>query len=182
MNIPCLLVACGLLVSSPYAVSAEAQPQYGPFEGAGYLSVHGYQELKLGPEQWYVAYQGNQTTSPSWVEAAWSARAAQLCKATGATHFVEMRYPFEAITRADQLKASRSGMDEVGSFILMAGPVFIPIYTPSGPRTIVPLNAPSKLASVRCVMDVGSVSDPSRVVSIDAAMTDARKQGVSVPP
>jgi hypothetical protein len=176
------IAAAGL---SPPLLAAHAQatnaPTYGPFDGGGYLSSQGYQELKMGVDRWYVAYQGNRGTSPDWVEAAWHARCAQLCSSTGATHFIALRYPFEPVLRDDPaISLARERASESGRMTATAGPVYIPIYTPSAPRVIVPETGPYKMAAVRCVADADSAKDTSRLVSVTEALERARQQGISV--
>jgi hypothetical protein len=177
-----------VVAASMFALAAVAQaqtasgPVYGPFEGAGYLSTEGYQEIKLSADRWYVAYQGNRDTSPDWVAAAWSARAAQVCKAAGAATFVELRYPFEAVTADDEL-AQADGSPEAGGVMLpVAGPVYIPIYTPSNSGPRMPLIAPSKLAAVRCVVDVARLKDAARAISGADAIAKARGLGMAMAP
>ncbi len=178
--LPVLLLGA-LLPLTTLAADAPKSPPYGHFEGAGYLSVQGYQELPLGNGRWYVAYQGNADTSPDWVDAAWSARSAQLCKAGGSTHFIALRYVSEAVGVRDEQQAD-AGNDSAWRMLQAAGPIYIPIYTPSGPRTILPLTAPSRLAAIRCISDPLSLKNPARAISVGDALETARWQGVAVPP
>jgi hypothetical protein len=157
-------------------------PTFGPFEGSSWFSAQGYQELKLDSDRWYVAYQGNRKTSSEWVDAAWSARSAQLCKAAGASHFVALRYPFEAVTAQDDALSQRESEGTLLARRPVAGPVYIPIYTPSGPSTIVPETAPSKLGAIRCLTDPKVLKDPTRAVAVGDALTEARGLGVTLAP
>lgn len=170
-----------LLPVTVLAADAPKYPTYGPFEGAGYMSVQGYQEMPLGPGRWYVAYQGNADTSPDWVEAAWSARSAQLCRGDGSSHFVALRYVSEAVRVRDEQQADAGG-ESPWRMMPMAGPIYIPIYTPSGPRTIVPALAPSRLAAIRCINDPLSLKNPARAIAVGDALEAARRQGVALPP
>lgn len=181
MKILPLLLSGALLPATALAADASKNPTYGPFEGAGYVSVQGYQELSLGPGRWYVAYQGNADTSPDWVDAAWSARSAQLCKSGGSTHFVALRYVSEAVGVRDEQQAD-AGDESPWQMLRTAGPIYIPIYTPSGPRTVVPLTAPSRLGAIRCISDPLILKDPARAIALGDALETARRQGVAVPP
>lgn len=157
---------------------SEGAPTYGPFEGGGYITSHGYQDLRLADDHWYVAYQGNKDTAPSWVDAAWAARSAQLCAASGASHFVQLRYVFESVAAGDTPFAN-SGAGPDAPFVLRtAGPVYLPIFVPSGPRVIVPRIGPSKLAAVRCVRGTSSLIDSSRAVGVQDTLTKSREAGI----
>jgi len=179
MKFVAILVVLISLNNTASAADTAKTPTYGPFEGSGYVSVQGYQEISLGTGRWYVAYQGNADTSPAWVEAAWSARSAQLCKSVG--HFVALRYVSEAVGLRDEELADVSA-SVPWRMVDTASPVYIPIFTPSGPRTIVPLTAPSRLGAIRCISDPAILKDPSRAIGVSEAMSEALRQGVAVPP
>ena len=168
-------------LAAPAAADNAKAPAYGPFEGAGYLSTQGYQELKLSTDRWYVAYQGNRETSPDWVEAAWAARSAQLCMASGAAHFVALRYGFEAVALQDEDLAMNPGEESAWAMRATAGPVYVPIFTPSAPQVIVPVTGPSKLAAMRCVKDPALLKTPERAVAVQAALDKARQMGMTIP-
>ena len=181
-SVSTVLVAFALLVfgTTTYAQSSK-ELLYGPFEGGGYMTAHGYQELKLSESRWYVAYHGSQNTSPEWVNIAWATRSAQLCATIGAKSFVQLRYSFEAVAQRDERMAKQEdGYVGVPFMQHVAGaPMYIPIFTPSGPRAIPPVLGPSKLAAVRCVSDSDVLDDPGRAISIQSSLEKAKQSGIT---
>jgi hypothetical protein len=180
MKTICALSAACMCLFAHAASAADTPPVYGPFEGAGAFSVQGYQELQLGPDRWYVAYQGNRSTAPAWVDAAWAARVAQLCQARGASHFVELRYSFEPVTSREPSQGLQSRPQDGWSTVLTATPVYIPIYTPSQP--VLPNVAPAKLAAAHCVSGGDVLRDPARATAIADTLAEARKKGIHLAP
>ncbi|SRR5260221_1589790 len=172
-------LALALLALAALAHAQSGNPEYQPFEGARMFTTQGYQELKLSDARWYVAYQGSQDTAPAWIALAWAARSAQLCASAGAKAFVELRYPFEAVTKQDVAQNHETSDRTPYMQRTAAAPVYIPIYTPSGPRAIPPVLGPSKLAAVRCLSDSDVPTDPARAVSIKEALERAAQGGIS---
>ncbi len=154
-----------------------APPTYGPLSGAN--TGQGYQELQVGPDRWFVAYQGNRSTGPDWVEAAWNTRSAQLCKDAGADRFVELRYPFEAVLHGEAVdvnpKPGRAGWRAMP----VAGRVYIPTYSyvPSAP---IMLDGPSKLGSILCLKSGAELKDAKRGVSVPETLAKAGEMGVNI--
>lgn len=140
---------------------------YGPLSGS---NAQGYQELQLASDRWFVAYQGNRSTSPDWIEAAWNTRSAQLCKDAGADRFVELRYPFEAVLQGEALnvKPPRAGYRAVP----VAGRVYVPTYSyvPAAPIYV---DGPAKLGSVLCVKSGVVLKDAQRGMSVTEALAKA---------
>lgn len=168
------IVALALCMAT--AVQAQENPEYQAFEGARLFTTHGYQDLMLSEDRWYVALQGSKDTAPDWVEQAWATRSAQLCAAVGKQAFVELRYSFEDVAK-DGEKASNEGAIPHGLLYRVATPVYIPIYTPSGPRSMPPTIGPSKLAAIQCIADGQSLKNPARAVSVAATLEKARQSG-----
>jgi len=175
--------ACSATVAFAADNPVASKLAYGPFGGSSITAGQGYQELKLPADRWFVAYQGNRDTSSEVVDAAWTARAAQLCAAIGVNRFVELRYQFEAITASDaKLSAAPDrALEEGWSMRPTAGaPVYVPIYIPQQPQVITPQTAPAKLAAMACVRDVSALLDASRAVSTDDALDKARQLGIDI--
>lgn len=134
-------------------------------EFGAYNGYSGYQDFRSGPNAFYVAYHGARSDSMVDVEAVWKQRVAQLCVSEGAAYFAELKYPDEPVLRDDpqffsEADGFRSGFRRVKG----GGMVFIPIFT--GPPAPFFIDAPSKMASVRCVPDSAQVRDTSRLLRV----------------
>ncbi len=154
------------------ATAAGAQ-SFQPYDGKT-----GYQELAIAADSFYLAFHGTRDTSGPWVNAAWAARAAQLCAARGAAAFVALRYPDEAVLPTDAAMAAAPA-DQAWPVPVASGPVYIPIYLPSGPR-ITSLDAPGKLGAVRCLPAGAVPRDATRLQTTGQALAAARSAGVPV--
>lgn len=181
-------VACAQALQQPATTGTGTAPPlaFAPFNGN-----HGYAEIALGPQSWYVAYHGNMQTSPQWLDAAWALRAAQLCQASQQAYFVRLRYVGEPVvtgaklTAADDAAAPFSGLaaDPFGDassqlgYMVPAksrGPVIIytPVYNPP-PMAFVPTNLPGRSEPILCVAQPRALKDPSRAVSVASTYEQA---------
>jgi hypothetical protein len=166
-----------LLLAASLCWSVEAFAlKYGPYTG-----VEGYQEIVLGEDLIYVAFEGSRNTAMPEIEAAWKTRAAQLCLELGAADFIQLHYSFEPVLKTDPPAVPGPHKEAMGSLIRTAGLIYIPIITPhsSGATSV---DAPSKQAPVRCVRDSSQALDPERLLAGQAALDDAIKRGWLPPP
>jgi hypothetical protein len=173
-----LIAAAACLVGSLARADDHKFPEYQSMDDAGVMSYEGYQDLRIAPLTWYVAYQGNRNTPPDWIEAAWSARAAQICQAAALKYFVALRYTMEALTPQDDVADARRGTWDGWTKRDAAGFIAIPIYTPAAPAPV--LTGPSRLGAIRCIDNPQSLKDPHRAIAVDQALLDARTAGVNV--
>lgn len=144
---------------------------------AGYDGRMGYQELTLSAHTHYLAFHGNRSTSGPWVDAAWAARAAQLCKAQGSESFVSLRYVEEPVLTDDPQVAWEDA--DAPRVIRVAAPVYIPMFISSGPRNA-SIDGPGKSGPVRCMPAGATLREPGRAVQVSAALEAARRAGVPV--
>lgn len=177
-NVRALLAVAACLVGCLARADDHKLPEYQSMEDAGVMSYEGYQDLRLAPSTWYVAYQGNRNTPPDWIDAAWSARAAQLCQAAAHRYFVALRYTMEPLTAQEDVADARRGPWDGWARRDAAGFIAIPIYTPAAPPPV--LTGPSRLGAIRCLDDAQSLKDPHRAIAVDQALIDARSAGVDV--
>jgi len=168
------LVASALLLAQ---CIAHCSPEFGSFEGESFTNGQGYQEIKLSAGRWYLAYQGNRDTASEWVDAAWAARAAQLCVAIGAQHYVELRYQFEEVTTQDKASV---GLESGNPWAMVntAGSVPVPIFIPMPQQPVMPLTAPSKLQALQCIVDVENLKDKTRALETSVALQKAKELGI----
>jgi hypothetical protein len=148
--------------------------EYIPFAG-----FEGYQEIRIDDDLYFVAFHGTRNTPVAEIDAAWRTRAAQLCLAAGAGHFMPLRYSFEPVLKDEPARggARRSMVD--GSFIhAAAAPIYIPIFTsrPSGGF----IDAPSRQGHVRCVRDPSLAIAPDRLVEAERTVEAANARGWAV--
>lgn len=169
------LIAAMLLVA-PCLVHAQTPelPSFQPYSGDS-----GYQDLQLGPDSWYVAFHGTRKHSISTVETAWRARAAQLCQAANARYVVELKYVGDRALESDAVAAAPE--DPSAHVHRVAGFVYIPIFTPSGPREIAPLLTPTKMGPVRCLPSIERLRQGKVAIDVQEAIGAARKAGLSIP-
>ena len=174
-----LLIAAPMLLTSGFAHADKLA--FGPFGGSSLTAGQGYQELKLSSDRWYVAYQGNRSTSSEQVDAAWAARAAQLCGAIGTAYFVELRYQTESVVR-DDVTTGSAQPDSLAAWSMRqtAGAVYVPIFIPGQPQVITPQTAPSKLAAVLCVRDAKVLKDAARAVDHAGALAKAKQLDIEL--
>jgi hypothetical protein len=173
-----LLAAAACFAFSLAAADDRKLPEYQSMADAGMLSYEGYEDIKIGPATWYVAYQGNRSTPPDWIDAAWSARAATICQAAQHRYVVALRYPMEPVTPQDDVADARRGAWSGWTRQNVAGFIAIPIYTPAAPPQ--PITGPSKLGAIRCIDDPQSLKDPKRAIAVDQSLLDTRSAGVIV--
>jgi hypothetical protein len=133
--------------------------EFKPFDG-----FQGYQEIKVSENSYYVAYHGNREAKYDEVVAAWGRRAAELCAQAATAHYVELAYLLEPLTRKEM--DAFVALEPAPRMIYAAGPVYIPIYMPSGPRAA-RVDAPSKMAGVRCVRETGDILMQDRLISVE---------------
>jgi hypothetical protein len=130
-----------------------------------YNGYSGYQDFRSGPNAFYVAYHGARSDNMVDVEAAWKQRVAQLCASEGAAHFIELKYPAEPVLRDDpQFFSEVDGFRSGFRMVKGGGMVFIPIFTGSPAPFFI--DAPSKMASVRCIPGAAQVRDTSRLLRV----------------
>lgn len=174
-RLPLAALALALFATASFAQSS--MQAYGPFGDRGLSGASGYQEIRLSDTRWYVAYEGSRSMSPEWVDAAWAARSAQLCSAAGASHFIELRYPFEGVTRQPEALSAAPGPQ--WQMQPVKGPIYTPIFIPSASGGgMMRFDAPSKLAAIRCVADLAVLNEPARAVAAQAALQEARRLNV----
>lgn len=141
-----------------------------PFQAAAleygaYNGYSGYQDFRLSPNAFYVAYHGARGDSMADVEPAWKQRAAQLCTDEGAAYFVELKYPAEPVLHDDPQFFSEAAEFRSGfRMVKGGGMVFIPIFT--GPPAPFFIDAPSRMANVRCIRDPAQLRDSSRLLRV----------------
>lgn len=155
-------------------VAAQAQPP--PFVADD--GKVGYQELAISADTYYLTFHGSRDTSGPWVDAAWQARASQLCTAKGAEAFVALRYIDEAVLAGDIAMAKWNTM-HAWAVKVAGAPIYIPMFIPTGPRNA-SIDAPGKSGPVRCLAAGAQLHDPSRAVRIADSLDAARKAGVPV--
>lgn len=120
----------------------------------------GYQEIKLEPKLYYLSINGRKKTSGPELERAWALRAVELCAAEGTSHFVRLEHLFERVLAADPIAALRA---KPGPVKVKGGPIYIPIYTPSGPSFI---DEPAFGAHLRCVDAASTILPPERLFPV----------------
>jgi len=170
------VLACATLLGTYPAwcehALAPAMPDYVPFAGHS-----GYQEIRVAEDSWYVAFHGTRDHNIQSVDAAWAARAAELCNSLGAAYFVQLKYEGEAVL--DGEKISRETRRR--TWMRNAGAVFIPIYVPRSSGSAMIFYTPSKMAAVRCLKSSDGLRDPKRLQSGADALLAARQMGIKLP-
>lgn len=146
----------GISAFSPMAYGAA---EFKPFDG-----FQGYQDIQVSQNLYYVAYHGNRDARYEEVVAAWGRRAAQLCAQATTTHYVELLHLLEPLTKKEM--DTFVAFEPAPRMTHAAGPVYIPIYIPSGPRAA-RIDAPSKMAGVRCVRETSEILTQDRLVSVE---------------
>jgi hypothetical protein len=114
--------------------------------------------------------------SRSRSHSAWSTRAAELCYADGNGYFLELRYSFEPVLKADRPVLGMNATEQGGRFILTKGSTYVPIFIPST-RGVTPINAPGKQAHVRCVKEPSAALDPKRLLDAAKIIQDGKARG-----
>ncbi len=158
-----------------FALLAVIQAQaidYIPFNGR-----EGYQEISISPDLYFVAFHGKMHTSASDIEAAWKTRAAQLCVAGGAEHFVELYYSFEPVLKDDKPPFNIYGVRSTR----VVAPIFPPINISGTSVAKIYdtdiIDAPSRQAHVRCVHDAAQAISPEWLVETGRIIEDAKARG-----
>jgi len=164
-------LACTALASAASAQSVEALA-LAPFTGEA-----GYQEVQLDGDAWYLAFHGTRKHGIKQVQAGWWARAAQLCETARKPLIVELRYVGEPVYDDEPVAQH----DDDVSLVRVAGPVFIPMFIPSGPRNIPPNLTPTKASAVRCVERGTGLRAGRKAVTLAEAKEEARLGSVSAP-
>jgi len=160
------------LADSPPKAPAPDVPKYAPLTG-----ITGYQEIKLSDDSWYVAFYGNRKHEQTVVDAAWSARAAQLCQGIKRPFFVELRYVSEPVLTPAKASEHQEAPDGQLSKV---GAVYVPIFIPQVHGPMAPVLMPGKSAAIRCVESPDALLDQSRAVSAVEAIAAAKKRGLAV--
>jgi hypothetical protein len=172
----CALYASGALAAEPSGAPPPDVPKWVPFSGGGGT---GYEEISLSSDSWYVAFQGSRKHAPSLIQAAWAARAAQLCAKEHSSYFVELRYVGEPVLISDP-KISRGLQPEARAY--PAGGYFVPIIIPNQSIDQTQPLIPNKLAPMRCLSDPAQLRDPKRAIADDDAIAAAKSLGIKVVP
>jgi len=163
-KILCILIMLNInLISACYAIS------YKPYNG-----FEGYQEITLSDDSYYVAFHGRK--DPDDVKLAWKVRSAELCSIKNFNYYVELKYPFEPITK-EEIKKQISFNDYDGTFVY-ARFMYIPIYTPAPAQRSVELISPSKMAAIRCFVSIESLEDSDRAISVKERLHEAKSKGI----
>jgi len=150
--------------ASAYAI------RYVPF-----LSAEGYREIRLEPDLYYVAFHATMASDANEIDAAWSTRAAELCYASGNSHFVELRYSFEPVLKGDRPVLGME-TEQGGRLILTKGSTYVPIFIPRA-HGVTPVNAPGKQAHVRCVKDPSAALDAKRLMDAAKIVQEGKARG-----
>ena len=129
-----------------------------PFDG-----FEGYQDIKVSDNVYYVGFHGKRDAKYNEVTAAWSVRSGQLCSQAGASHYVELSHLLEPLTQKE-LDLFVAFEPAPRMTYAAGGFVYIPIYVPSGPRSA-RIDAPSKLAPIRCIRATDNILAKDRLVS-----------------
>lgn len=164
------LIAVAWFPQAAHAQSAEAV-SVAPFTGES-----GYQEIRLAADSWYLAFHGTRKHAISSVQAAWLGRAGQLCESAGKPYVIELRYVGQPAFPEDPVASA-----EDFSVVRVAGPVYIPMFIPSGPQTITPALTPTKAAAIRCAASSSGLKAGLVAIPVSEAKEGARKVGLSKP-
>lgn len=143
-----------------------------PFTGAA-----GYQEIQLEGDNWYLAFHGTRKHSIEQVRTGWWARAAQLCESARKPFIVELRYVGDPVYADEKMARYDDGFRAIP----VAGPIYITMFIPSGPRNIPPTLTPTKAAVLRCVDLNTGLRTGRKAVTLAEAKEEARKGGMTVP-
>jgi hypothetical protein len=150
-----------------------------PFAGAGGTGGSGYEEIPLSPTSWYVAYFGRSNTSQAEVEAAWQARAAQLCMSVRLGYFAQLRYAYEPVLAAKHtLFHATASPGHLYRVVILLN--YAQLAADSLPRSTAEADVPHKMAAILCVSAPDRLLAPTRAVSVSAALALARKQGIDI--
>jgi hypothetical protein len=166
----CAAFAVAFWSHTAYAQNSDSL-SVAPFTGEA-----GFQELRIGGDSWYLAFHGTRKHAIGSVQAGWLARAGQLCESAGKQYIVELRYVGQQVFPEDQVASYEDFL-----IVRTAGPVYIPIFIPSGPRTIPPSLTPTKVAAIRCVERASGLNANLVAIPTTDAKDAARKAGVSIP-
>ena len=169
-------ILCASSQAAPPQGSASPPPDLPRFAPAAGRT--GYQEIRLADDSWYLAFYGDRENPIELVQAAWAARAAQLCDGLKHPYFIELKYVSEGVLKSAP-SAAIAGSD---ARLYPVGAVYIPIFIPQPSHGVMPaVITPSKLAALRCVDAPDKLLDPSRAVSTAEALASARTRGFKLP-
>ena len=161
-----------LIVQGATPAEVPVVPKFAPF-----LGRVGYEEVPLSADSWYVAFHGTRSHTPAVVQAAWAARAAQLCAGVQRGHYVELRYVGEPVLTDDRI--TERDARALGRWYAVGG-YYIPIFIPSFSGQTMTVITPSKMAAVRCVANVDQLRDKTRAVSNQDALQTAKGMGLDI--
>lgn len=136
-------------------------------------SAYGYQDIRIGPDSWYVAFHGTRLHSIAQVELGWLGRAAQLCRSIRKRHVVELRYVGEPVFQEESVV--RNDKTAPPRATRVAGSVPIPIFIPSSPVVVARQETPSKMAAVRCIDDLNGIRPGKTGIPVSDALEAANK-------
>lgn len=165
-RVPYILAAL-LALFVPFTCEAV---KYKPFDGH-----EGYQDIKVSDDTYYVGFHGGNDAQYNEILLAWAARSAQLCSQAGASHYVELSYLFEPLTPREL--DLFSALEPAPHFSRVAGYIYIPMYIPSGPRAT-KIDAPSKLAAIRCIQSPDNLMDRQRAISVTEKTREATQANI----
>ena len=147
--------------------------EYQPFNGQW-----GYQEIKVSADTYYVAYHGDYRFSSEEVSRWWTIRCAELCAKAGASHYVELAYVLEPLTEEERAAFVAWDLSSVPRFV-PAMVVVIPIIIPTGPGAS-SVDAPSKMAGVRCISKSETITAKDRLVDVSQKVKEASEVGIKI--
>jgi hypothetical protein len=169
-------LAALVLLVVPALASAQSSevPSFQAYSGKS-----GFQDLQVGPASWYVAFHGTRMHPMSSVEAAWWARAAQLCQSANARYVVELDYVGDRALETDDVASAPDNSSM--NMHRVAGVVYIPIITSSGPREFTPMVTPSKMGVIRCLPTLDRLRQGKVSKQVQDAINAGRKTGLVIP-
>ena len=149
-------------------------PSFQPYTGES-----GYQEIQIDTDSWYVAFHGTRRHSMPIIEAAWMARAAQLCRSGNKRYLIELNYVGDRALDSDAVAVSWS--EPPVHMLREARAVYIPIIIPSRSHGTVLVLTPSKMGPVRCLATNEGLRQGKVAVDIQGAIDAGRKIGLVIP-
>jgi hypothetical protein len=130
----------------------------------------------VAEDVYLVAFHGTRDNSIEEIDSAWRVRAAELCVERKSSHFIQLKFSFEPVLKTDSPVVRPPEKEAMWSFTRVAGPVYIPIFTPRSTGPILQ-NAPSKIAHIRCVRDPALARNEERLQAVEPVIEDGKKRG-----
>ena len=129
-----------------------------------FIGSAGFQEINLENEGWYLAFHGTRNHTIESVNSGWLLRASELCEMANKPYIVELRYIGQQVFEDDPIAIYQEVIMQK-----VARAAYIPIYIPSRPRQVTPLETPTKAAPIRCVLQATGLK--SGLVALPVAMS-----------